>query len=323
MGKYGNFIDEVVIYCKAGDGGNGAISFHREKYKPKGPPDGGDGGKGGDIIIKGDKHLRTLIHLKYKRHFYAEDGKNGWKNNCTGKSGKDCVINVPVGTIIRNKDTGAFLGEIIKDNEEIIVLKGGRGGRGNGSLKSFYYAEPGEKGEEAYIHLELRLLADIAIIGKPNAGKSTLLSRISNASPKIADYPFTTITPQIGTVQLDYYRSYVVVEVPGLIEDASKGKGLGISFLKHAIKAKAILFLIPADAPISKELNTLKRELNNFSDEFEKKKSIVAISKADLIDKNKFKEINEFAEKNGYLLISAITGYNLDTLKEAMWKLIA
>ncbi len=321
-------MDEVKIYCKSGDGGDGIVHFHREKYKPKGPPDGGDGGDGGHIIIKCNASLNTLHHLAYQKHFIAGNGQKGGKNNMKGKNGENLVIEVPPGTIIKKADSLELIGEVTRDGEEFILFRGGKGGRGNARFKSPVnrspsYAEKGEKGQGGWIILELELLADIGIVGKPNAGKSTLLSVISNAKPVIADYPFTTITPQLGTVFLDKYRTFVVVEIPGLIENASQGKGLGISFLKHIKRVKGILYLISVESEnIEKDIGMLKREIAEYDAKLLEKPSLVAISKLDLVTPEKRPLIEDNLLKHNFIPISSVTGYNIRTLKEEMWKII-
>jgi len=321
-----NFIDEAVVWCRGGKGGDGCVHFHREKYRPKGPPDGGDGGDGGNVIFRVSNSLRTLIHLKYKRHFIAGDGGRGEPSNCTGKRGEDVIVEVPPGTVIKEKNTGRIIAELLKETDSVVVARGGRGGRGNAHFKSPVnrsptYAKKGEEGEAKWVIVELKLLADVGIVGKPNAGKSTLLSVVSNARPRIAPYPFTTLTPQIGTVMISERESYVIVEVPGLIEGASQGRGLGLRFLKHVERVKVLLFLIPADSPdIENEIQCLLTEMKNFNEKLLEKERIIAISKADILTPQEMEAMKKYCDEHGYILFSSATGYNVDKLKFLLWE---
>ncbi len=323
----GNFVDYIKIYVKSGNGGKGSAHLRKEKYIPKGGPDGGDGGRGGHIIVRGNKDYWTLYHLKFKKHFRAEKGGDGSRNRSTGKDGKDIYIDVPLGTIIKDTDTGETIGEVTEDGQEIIVVKGGKGGKGNWHFKSPTnqtprYAQPGISGEEKNITLELKLLADVGLVGFPNAGKSTLLSKLTAAKPKIADYPFTTLKPNLGIVSYRDGRSFVMADIPGIIEGAAEGKGLGHYFLRHIERNSILLFLIPADAEdIRKEYETLLNELRKYNPELLDKKRILAISKSDVLDDELKKEIEkELPEYIPHLFISSYTEENLDKLKDILWK---
>ncbi|NOY79009.1 MAG: GTPase ObgE [Calditrichaeota bacterium] len=284
------FVDRAKIYIKAGDGGNGIVSFRREKYVPRGGPDGGDGGKGGDVLVQVDSHLQTLLDYRYKQHFKAERGAHGQGSNKTGKSGKSLIIRVPPGTVIKDFDTGEVLADLVLPGERVIVAKGGKGGRGNARFatptnQAPRTSEPGTPGEERTILLELKLIADVGLVGFPNAGKSTLLSRVSRATPKIADYPFTTLKPNLGYVQVGDEFSFVMADIPGLIEGASDGKGLGLQFLRHIERTKLLLFLIDSTAEnIEQEYRILKDELATYSQELTVKPTLIAFSKSDLLD---------------------------------------
>lgn len=322
-----NFIDYVKICFRSGKGGAGAVHFHREKFVNKGGPDGGDGGRGGHIILRGNAQLWTLLHLKYRKHIRAEDGQPGGGNNKTGASGKDEIIEVPLGTIARDAETGEVLLEITQDGEEKILLPGGRGGLGNQHFKSATrqtprYAQPGEPGIEKWIILELKILADVGLVGFPNAGKSTLLSVVSAAKPEIADYPFTTLTPNLGVVPYRDFQSFVMADIPGIIEGAAEGKGLGIRFLRHIERNSLLLFLIPADSPdIVAEYRTLLKELEKYNPELLDKKRILAISKADMLDKELEAEIRQTLPTDiPSIFISSITGKNLQPLKDLIWQ---
>ena len=323
----GNFTDYIKIYVKSGNGGKGSAHLHREKYIPKGGPDGGDGGRGGHIIVKGNKDYWTLFHLKFKQHFRAEKGGDGSKNRSTGKDGKDIYIEVPLGTVIKDTDTGETIGEIIEDKQEIIVAKGGKGGKGNWHFKSPTnqtprYAQPGLQGEEKNLTLELKLLADVGLVGFPNAGKSTLLSKITAAKPKIGDYPFTTLKPNLGIVSYRDGRSFVVADIPGIIEGAAEGKGLGHYFLRHIERNSNLLFMVPADADdIKKEYEILLHELRKYNPELLDKKRILAISKSDMLDDELKQEIEkELPTGIPHIFISSYTGENLERLKDLLWK---
>ncbi len=317
------FIDEIEISVKAGNGGNGCVSFLREKYRPYGGPAGGNGGKGGDIIIKASYKYNTLSHLHKKRKIIAPDGEDGRGKNCNGKNATDLIIEVPPGVIIKDKNTGLVLKELTKENEKIIIVKGGRGGRGNSAFKSSTnqvpnIAEKGEEGEKRDIILELKLLADAGLLGLPNAGKSTLLSKISHAKPKIADYPFTTKAPNLGLVRISDYKHIVVADLPGIIEGASRGKGLGINFLKHLEKTRFIIYLIDmskyAFAPPIKAFSILKNELQTFNPSLLNLPYIVVANKMDLEGSNKI--LKDFYKKTKIktLQISALKGIGLEEL---------
>ncbi len=323
----GNFTDYIKIHVKSGNGGKGSAHLRREKYVPKGGPDGGDGGRGGHIIIKGNKDYWTLFHLKFKQHFKAEKGGDGSKNRSTGKDGEDIYIEVPLGTVIKNTDTGKFIGEITQDQQKIIVAKGGKGGKGNWHFKSATnqtprYAQPGLPGEEKNLTLELKLLADIGLVGFPNAGKSTLLSKLTAAKPKIGDYPFTTLKPNLGIVSYRDGRSFVMADIPGIIEGAAEGKGLGHYFLRHIERNSNLLFLVPADADnINQEYRILLNELKKYNPELLDKKRILAISKSDMLDDELKQEIEKDLPNDlPHIFISSFTGENLDKLKDLLWK---
>ncbi len=323
----GNFIDQVKIYCKSGDGGDGVVHFRREKYVPKGGPDGGDGGKGGDVIIRGNKDLWTLLHLKYTRHIKAENGQNGGGARRTGASGKNAIIEVPLGTVIKDAETGDFIFEITQHGEEKILLKGGKGGLGNWHFKSATnqtpkYARPGQKGKEGWFVFELKILADVGLVGFPNAGKSTLLSKLTAAKPKIADYPFTTLKPNIGIVKYYDFQSFVMADIPGIIEGAAEGKGLGLQFLRHIERNSLLLFMIPADADdINKEYKILLSELKKYNPQLLDKDRIIAISKSDLLDEELKDEIRKQVDFDApYIFISSFTQEGLKELKDLIWQ---
>ncbi|MGC8869036.1 MAG: GTPase ObgE [Sulfurihydrogenibium sp.] len=320
------FIDKAKIYVKAGDGGNGCVAFHREKFVPMGGPSGGDGGKGGDVIIVADSHLQTLMDFKYKRHYKAERGQHGQGGNKKGKDGEDLIIKVPVGTVIKDAETGEILADLVEEGQSFVVAKGGRGGRGNAAFKSAtnqtpLTAEPGEKGEERWIELELKLLADVGIIGFPNAGKSTLISILSKARPKIADYPFTTLTPVLGVLQLDVNDFLVLADIPGLIEGASEGLGLGHEFLRHIERTKFLIHLIDVSDfrerdPIE-AFNIINKELENYSPELIKKPQIVVANKIDaLSDKTLINKLENYFSDKGFpfVAVSLITKEGVDKL---------
>ena len=325
----GNFVDYVKINLASGKGGKGSTHLRREKFVAKGGPDGGDGGRGGHIILKGNKQLWTLLHLKYKKHFVAENGKPGGGSKKNGANGKDIIIEVPLGTIARKKDNEEKVLEIIKNNEEKILLEGGIGGLGNHNFKSSTnqspkYSQPGKNGMEQWITLELKVLADVGIVGFPNSGKSTLLSVVSKAKPKIGDYPFTTIKPNLGVVPYKEDKSFILADIPGIIEGASKGKGLGLRFLRHIERNSILLFLIPINSTnIIKEFNLLLKELKNYNKELLDKERVLAISKSDLVEKSeleiKLKKINIDIPK---IFISSINYFGIEELKEQIWKKI-
>ncbi|AHM60421.1 GTP-binding protein obg/cgta [Flammeovirgaceae bacterium 311] len=322
-----NFIDHVKFCSRSGAGGAGAIHFRREKYVPKGGPDGGDGGRGGHIILRGNSQLWTLLHLKYRKHVIADNGVAGSGQNSSGAQGKDEILDVPLGTVAKDAETGEVLFEITEDGQEKILTPGGRGGQGNSHYKSStnqapHFAQPGEPGREEWIVLELKLLADVGLVGFPNAGKSTLLASVSAAKPEIADYAFTTIVPNLGVVPYRDYRSFVMADIPGIIEGAAEGRGLGVRFLRHIERNSILLFMIPADAKdLRKEYNILINELQQFNPELLDKQRILAISKSDLLDDELMEEMEkELPTELPSVFISAVTGYNLDKLKDLIWK---
>ena len=321
-----NFIDHIKIFCKSGNGGRGSSSFRREKFVPLGGPDGGDGGKGGDIILKGNSQLWTLLHLRYTKHLKAENGEGGQGNKKHGKNGKNIIIEVPLGTIARSAESDNTFVEILSHNEEKILLEGGIGGLGNVHFKTStkqapQYSQPGIKGIEEWINLELKVLADVGLVGFPNAGKSTLLSSISKAKPKIGDYPFTTLTPNLGVIPYKDNLSFIMADIPGIIEGASEGKGLGIRFLRHIERNSILLFIIPVDSNINNEFKLLYRELENYNKELLKKKIIIAISKCDTVS---IEELDKLKTNLKYdiVKISSVSGLGLDQLKDIVWKKI-
>ena len=320
-----NFVDYVKIYCKSGAGGAGSIHFHRSKFIPKGGPDGGDGGRGGHIILRGNKQLWTLLHLKYRKHILTENGQNGSKGNCTGAEGKDEMIEVPLGTVAKDAETEETLFEITEDGQERVLLEGGRGGKGNAHFKTATrqtprFAQPGEPAKERAIVLELKVLADVGLVGFPNAGKSTLLSVLTAAKPKIADYPFTTLVPNLGIVSYRNHRSFVMADIPGIIEEAHKGKGLGTRFLRHIERNSILLFVIPSDSRnIKKEFGILLHELEAFNKELLYKKKILAISKCDLIDDELKTMIKKELPDIPYVFISSVAQQGLNELKDMLW----
>ena len=322
-----NFIDYIRVFCKSGHGGPGSKHFMRTKFNPTAGPDGGDGGRGGHIILKGNKNLWTLLHLRYYKNVLAENGETGSGNNCTGKSGKDVIIDVPLGTIAKNEETGAKEVEILEDGQEVVWMKGGRGGLGNAAFATATnqapeHAQPGEPGEEGWKILELKVLADVGLVGFPNAGKSTLLSVITAAKPKIADYAFTTLTPQLGMVEYRDGRSFCVADLPGIIEGAAEGKGLGHRFLRHIERNPVLLFLIPADSnDHRKEFDVLVKELEEYNPELLHKQFIIAISKSDMLDDELKRAIEkELPAEIPHLFISAITQQGLSELKDLLWQ---
>lgn len=324
-----NFIDYVKIHCRSGNGGAGSVHFRQEKYVDKGGPDGGDGGRGGHVILRGNSQLWTLLHLKYKKHVIAENGVNGEGGRRTGPQGKDVILEVPLGTVARDPDTGAKILEITDDGQEEILKKGGMGGLGNDHFKSPTnqvptYAQPGIPGEEGWVIIELKLLADAGLVGFPNAGKSTLLSAISAARPEIADYPFTTLTPNLGVVKYRDYKSFVVADIPGIIEGAAEGKGLGVRFLRHIERNSILLFMVPADsADIRKEYNILLNELKKFNPELLDKKRILAISKSDMLDEELIEEMKaELPANVPSLFISGVSQQGIPQLKDLIWQTI-
>ena len=325
----GNFVDYIKIYASSGKGGRGSTHLHREKFITKGGPDGGDGGRGGHIIIRGDKNMWTLFHLKFKKHFRASEGGNGSKSRSTGHDGEDIYINVPLGTIIRNADTNDILFEVTEDQQEIVLLRGGKGGLGNWNFKSSTnqtprYAQPGLDGLEGWYLLELKLLADVGLVGFPNAGKSTLLSVITSAKPKIADYAFTTLKPNLGIVEYRDFKSFVIADIPGIIEGAAEGKGLGHRFLRHIERNSTLLFLIPADSEdINKEYEILLNELRTHNPELMDKNRLLAISKDDMLDDELRAEITkELPDGVPHIFFSALAHTGLTELKDQLWKML-
>ena len=323
-----NFIDYVKFYAKSGDGGAGSVHFRREKHVPKGGPDGGDGGRGGNIILRGNSQLWTLLHLKYRKHITAENGGHGEGNRKFGKDGEDIILEVPIGTIAKDAETGEKLVEIMEDGEEQVLLPGGKGGQGNVHYKSSTnqtprYAQPGIEGKEATIILELKILADVGLVGFPNAGKSTLLSVVSEAKPEIADYPFTTLVPNLGVVPYRDYKSFVMADIPGIIEGAAEGKGLGNRFLRHIERNSILLFMIPADAAeIQKEYKILSGELKKHNPELMDKDRLLAITKSDLLDEELMTEMKEELPEVETLFISSVTGQGIQPLKDKIWQLL-
>lgn len=322
-----NFIDHVKFCSRSGAGGAGCLHFHREKFVPKGGPDGGDGGRGGHIILRGNKQLWTLLHLKYRKHIIAESGKPGESQNCTGAEGKDEIIDVPLGTVARDAETGEVRVEITEDGQEYILTPGGRGGRGNlffatSTRQAPNFAQPGEPGKEEWIILELKLLADVGLVGFPNAGKSTLLSVVSAAKPKIADYPFTTLTPNLGVVSYRDEKSFVMADIPGIIEGAAEGRGLGIRFLRHIERNSLLLFLVPADSKdIKQEYEVLLNELKKYNPELLDKRRILAISKSDMLDEELMDAIKkEIPTDLPSIFISSVTNKGLTELKDLIWR---
>lgn len=322
-----NFIDYVKLRARSGHGGAGCLHFHREKFVPKGGPDGGDGGRGGHIILRGNSQLWTLLHLKYRKHISAENGHAGEGQDRTGAQGKDEVIEVPLGTVARYAESNEFICEINHDGEEVIMMPGGRGGKGNAyfatpTQQAPQHAQPGEAGQEAWIILELKLLADVGLVGFPNAGKSTLLSVVSAAKPKIADYAFTTLTPNLGVVPYRDNQSFVMADIPGIIEGAAEGKGLGIRFLRHIERNSLLLFMVPADSPdIRKEFDVLLNELRQYNPELLDKKRLLAISKSDLLDDElKAAMKKELPPNVPVTFISALANQGIAELKDMIWK---
>ena len=328
----GNFVDYVKVYAASGNGGKGSTHLHREKYVAKGGPDGGDGGRGGHVIIKGNKNLWTLYHFKFKKHFKAGHGEHGSKNRSTGADGADVYLEVPLGTVVRDTETNKVLFEITEDQEEKIILEGGMGGRGNWHFKSATnqtprYAQPGIPGQETQITLELKVLADVGLVGFPNAGKSTLLSVMTSAKPKIANYEFTTLKPNLGIVEYRDFRSFVMADIPGIIEGAAEGKGLGHYFLRHIERNATLLFLIPADSKdISQEYAILLDELRRYNPELLDKGRLVAISKCDMLDEELIAEMREDMKEDfkdvPYMFISSVSQLGIQELKDRLWELL-
>ncbi len=322
-----NFIDHVKFHSRSGKGGAGCLHFIREKFVEKGGPDGGDGGRGGNVILRGNSQLWTLLHLKYRKHVVADDGKPGESQNCTGASGKDEILEVPMGTVARNAETGEKLCEITEDGQEYILTQGGRGGKGNlffatSTQRAPTHTQPGEPGIQEWIILELKLLADVGLVGFPNAGKSTLLSVVSAAKPKIADYAFTTLTPNLGVVSYRDARSFVMADIPGIIEGAAEGKGLGIQFLRHIERNSLLLFMIPADAKdIKTEYGILLNELRKYNPELLDKKRLLAITKTDMLDEELKAEMQkDIPTELPVIFISSVTNQGITELKDLIWK---
>lgn len=323
-----NFVDYIKVFCRSGNGGAGSAHFRREKFIPKGGPDGGDGGRGGHVIVRGNDQMWTLLHLRYQRHIFADHGISGGAQQATGADGRDVVIEVPLGTVARTGETEEFIFEITQHGEEKILAKGGRGGQGNVHFKSATnqtprYAQPGEPGIEDWYVLELKILADVGLVGFPNAGKSTLLSVLSAAKPKIADYAFTTLVPNLGIVSYRENKSFVMADIPGIIEGAHEGKGLGIRFLRHIERNSALLFMIPADSKdIRKEYDILVNELKMYNPELLDKKRVLAISKCDMLDEELMNEMRKDMPDVQRVFISSLTGLGLTTLKDMLWKVL-
>ena len=325
--KNSNFVDYVKIFCRSGKGGAGSSHFRRDKTTAKGGPDGGDGGHGGSVIIIGNKQMWTLLHLKYQKHIFAEHGGWGSESNSSGKDGANSYIDVPLGTTAKDSETGKMLFEVTEDGEEFILVKGGMGGRGNSHFKSPTnqaprFAQPGQDVVEGWFVLELKILADIGLVGFPNAGKSTLLSVVSAAKPEIANYPFTTLVPNLGIVSYRDHKSFIMADIPGIIEGASEGKGLGLRFLRHIERNSTLLFIVPADADdINKEYNILLRELKKYNPELLDKDRILAISKSDMLDEELKIEISKELPKDlPSLFISSVAQQGLTELKDLIWK---
>jgi GTP-binding protein len=321
-----NFVDYIKIFVRSGKGGGGSKHFRREKFIPKGGPDGGDGGRGGHIYLKGDYNIWTLLHLRYQKHIFAGNGYSGSGSQKTGADGKDVIIHVPLGTIVRNAATNEMMAEITQHDEKKILIQGGRGGLGNVHFKSATnqtprFAQPGEPGIEAFVTLELKVLADVGLVGFPNSGKSTLLSVVSAAKPRIANYPFTTLEPNIGIVSYRDNRSFVMADIPGIIEGAAEGKGLGLRFLRHIERNSTLLFMVPADTGnIQNEYRILLKELEKYNPELLDKHRVLAITKSDLLDEELMKEVAADLPNVPYVFISSITHYNLDKLKDLLWQ---
>ena len=323
-----NFVDYVKICCRTGKGGAGAMHLHRDKRTSMGGPDGGDGGRAGHIILRGNSNMWTLLHLKYRKHILAAPGGNGDAGRRSGADGKDEILDVPLGTVARDAETGEFLFEVTKDGEQHVLLRGGRGGLGNFHFKNSVnqtprFAQPGEDGKEEWKILELKVLADVGLVGLPNAGKSTLLSVITAAKPEIADYPFTTIVPNLGIVDYRDYKSFVVADIPGIIEGAHEGKGLGTRFLRHIERNATLLFMVPATSEnIKVEYNILLKELKLYNKELADKKRLLAITKCDLVTEVELAEIKKSLPRVPHIFISSATNQSIDKLKDKLWTLI-
>jgi GTP-binding protein len=322
-----NFVDYVKIMCRSGKGGKGSMHLRHVKYNPNGGPDGGDGGKGGSIILRGNHNYWTLLHLKYERHIFAEHGGNGGRDKCHGTDGKDVYIDVPPGTVVYNAETGKFVCDVNYDGQEVMLLKGGRGGLGNFQFRTATnqaprFAQPGEPMQEMTIILELKLLADVGLVGFPNAGKSTLVSALSNARPKIANYPFTTMEPSLGIVAYRDGKSFVMADIPGIIEGASEGRGLGLRFLRHIERNSLLLFMVPGDTDdIRHEYDILLNELQQFNPEMLSKHRVLAVTKCDLLDQELIDMLRPtLPDDLPVVFISAVTGFGLDELKDVLWR---
>ncbi len=324
-----NFVDYVKVFCRAGKGGAGSVHFRRTKRNPKGGPDGGNGGKGGDIILKASSRKWTLLHLRYLKHIYAENGERGGANLRTGKDGENVYIEVPLGTVVKDAETGVVIGEVVDEDDEIIVMRGGRGGLGNDHFKSATFqtprfSQPGEEGDEGWIIIELKVLADVGLVGFPNAGKSTLLSVVSAAKPEIASYPFTTLVPNLGMVQYKGENSFVIADIPGIIEGAAEGKGLGHRFLRHIERNSILLFLIPITSEnIKEEFNILINELQKYNPELLDKPRLLAITKIDLVPEDEIAKVKKDLPKEiESIFISSVTNKNVDKLKDKLWLML-
>ena len=322
-----NFVDYVKIYCRSGKGGKGSMHLRHVKYQPNGGPDGGDGGKGGSIILRGNHNYWTLLHLKYQRHIKAEHGGNGGRDKCHGTDGKDVYIDVPCGTVVYDAETGKFICDVMHDGQEVMLLKGGRGGLGNYQFRTATnqaprYAQPGEPMQEMTVIMEMKLLADVGLVGFPNAGKSTLLSAVSSARPKIANYPFTTLEPSLGIVEYHDHKSFVMADIPGIIEGASEGKGLGLRFLRHIERNSLLLFMVPGDTDdIKREYEILLNELTSFNPEMLDKHRVLAVTKSDLLDEELIEMLKEtLPEDLPVVFISSVTGQGINELKDILWK---
>ncbi len=321
-----NFVDYVKIYCRSGKGGRGSTHMRHVKYIPNGGPDGGDGGRGGSVILRGNRNFWTLLHLKFNRHIIAGNGENGSRNRSTGKAGEDKYIEVPCGTVVYNADTGEYLCDVTDDGQEVVLLKGGRGGQGNWHFatptrQAPEYAQPGEPNQEMTVIMELKLLADVGLVGFPNAGKSTLLSVVSAAKPKIANYPFTTLEPNLGIVSYRDNQSFVMADIPGIIEGASEGRGLGLRFLRHIERNSLLLFMVPADADdVAHEYEVLMNELVTFNPELADKSRVLAITKSDMLDDELMAEMERtLPEGIPHVFISSLTGLGIQKLKDILW----
>ena len=322
-----NFVDYVKIYCRSGKGGRGSMHLRHVKYQPNGGPDGGDGGDGGSVVLRGNHNYWTLLHLKYQRHVFAEHGGNGGRDKCHGTKGKNAYIDVPCGTVVYNAETGKYICDVTYDGQEVVLLPGGRGGLGNWQFRTSTnqtprFAQPGEPMQEMTIILELKLLADVGLVGFPNAGKSTLLSAVSSAKPKIANYPFTTLEPSLGIVAYHDNRSLVMSNIPGIIEGASEGKGLGLRFLRHIERNSLLLFMVPGDTDdIKHDYEVLLNELRRFNPELLSKHRVLAVTKCDLLDDELIQMLREtLPDDLPVVFISAVTGYGIDQLKDVLWQ---